>query len=97
MAIHRRPPANISTGGFADSACKTCNARIPVVAIAHSTKVKPVSTKQRQRLADFSTVFMLNLTKHLQNRHAAFKQPNVQSSGTAAEWDVEWNNDKQIS
>jgi hypothetical protein len=45
-----------------------------VVAIAHSTKIKPVCTKQRQRLADFSTVFMLNLTKHLQNRHAAFKQ-----------------------
>ena len=79
MAIHRRPPASIITGGFADSARKAWNARVPVVIIAHSTKVKPVSTKQRQRLADFSTVFMLNLTKHLQNRHAAFKQPNVES------------------
>ena len=82
MAIHRRPPANISTGGFADSACKTCNARIPVVAIRHSTKINPVCTKQRQRVADFSTVFMLNLTKQLQNRHAAYKQPNVQNSAT---------------
>ena len=97
MAIHRRPPANTIIGAFADSACKTCNAIIPEVAMQPSTKIKPACTKRRQGVTGFSIVFMLNQTEQLQNRHAAFKQPNVQSSGTAAEWDVEWNNDKQIS
>src|ERR1017187_7218528 len=65
------------TGGFADSARKTWNAKIPVVTIAHSTSMRLASTKRRQRIADFSTVFMLNLTRQLQNRHAAFKSSNI--------------------
>ena len=68
-----------------------------MVTIAHSTKVKPVSTKQRQRLADFSTVFMLNLTKHLQNRHAAFKQPNDPKSHGHGRLAHACNLDSQIS
>jgi hypothetical protein len=48
-----------------------------VVTIAHSTSMRLASTKRRQRIADFSTVFMLNLTRQLQNRHAAFKSSNI--------------------
>jgi hypothetical protein len=83
IAIHKRPPANINTGGFADSARKTCNARIPVVIIEPSTRVKPVSTKRRQGATEFPIVFMLNQTDQLQNRHAVFKPLN--DSATAAE------------
>ena len=82
MAIHRSPPANTSIGAFADSACKTCNAMIPEVAMQPSTKIKPTCTKRRQGVTEFSIVFMLNQTEQLQNRHTAYKQPNdVQSSG----------------
>ena len=76
MAIHRRPPANTIIGAFADSACKTCNAMIPEVAMQPSTKIKPTCTKRCQGVTEFSIVFMLNQTEQLQNRHAAYKQPN---------------------
>jgi len=60
MAIHRRPPANTIIGAFADSACKTCNAMIPEVAMQPSTKIKPTCTKRRQGVTEFLNVFMLN-------------------------------------
>ena len=82
MAIHRRPPTNTIIGAFADSACKTCNARIPVVTIEHSTNNKPASAKRRQRVTEFAIVFMLNQTEQLQKCHADFKQPNDLGSAT---------------
>lgn len=80
MAIHRRAPAKTIIGAFADSACKRCSARIPVVSIEPSTRIKPTCTKRCRNVAEFRVVFMFNQTERLQKRHATCKLSNEPSS-----------------